>query len=74
MLAEKDGMRRIAMAVQRSVLDDDGALVWGPTDLDYILDELDQLVLTEIGMWVLNGPDDVDPLSDSQTDTPTDTV
>ena len=70
-LAEPDGMRRIAMAVQRSVVDGNGLLLWGPTEVDYIMDELDQLVVTQIGMWVLNGPGDVDPLSDSPSTTPT---
>ena len=40
------------------------------------MDEFDQRVITEIGMWVINGPegdgDDADPLSDSLAPTPTD--
>ena len=45
-----------------------------PTKLDYIMDEFDQRVLTEIGLWVMNGPEgagDADPLSDSLAVTPT---
>ena len=78
-LSEKDGMRRIALAVQRSVLNEDGSglLAWQPDELDYVLDELDQRVLSEIGMFMLNGPAegdgaDADPLSDSPATTPTD--
>ena len=78
-LAEEDSMRRIAMAVQRSVLNEDGSglLAWQPDELDYVLDELDQRVLSEIGMFMLNGPpegdgSDADPLSDLPATTPTD--
>ena len=72
-LAEPDNLRRMAMAVQRSVVDDNGAMLFSPAEVDYIMDEMDQRAVTEIGMWVLNGDGDSDPLSDSPSTTPTDT-
>ena len=73
-LAEEDAMRRMAIAVQRSLLDDNGNLGFSVDHVDYIMDEMDQRVLTEIGLWVMNGPEgagDADPLSDSLAVTPT---
>ena len=89
-MAEMDPMRRMAVAAQRSLLDENdnlafsiapahyilgenGDLVLSADPVDYIFDEMDQRVLTEIGMWVINGPadGDADPLSDSLAPTPT---
>ena len=73
-LAEQDSMRRMAIAVQRSLLGENGNLALSADQTDYIMDEFDQRVVTEIGTWVLNGPEggDEDPLSDSLAPTPTD--
>ena len=67
-------MRRMAIAVQRSLLGENGNTALSADQVDYIMDEFDQRVVTEIGMWVINGPEggDVDPLSDSLAPTPTD--
>ena len=64
-LAEQDSMRRMAIAVQRSLLDENGNTALSADQVDYIMDEFDQRVVTEIGTWVLNGPEggDEDPLS-----------
>ena len=73
-LAEPDSMRRMAMAVQLAVVDLDGNPVMGPDQIDRIMDDFDQRKLTEIGLWLINGPEggDEDPLSDSLAPTPTD--
>ena len=90
-LAEQDPMRRMAVAAQRSILDENdnlafsiapvhyildenGDLVLSADPVDYVFDEMDQRVLTEIGIWLINGPEggDADPLSDSLAPTPTD--
>ena len=73
-LAEEDAMRRMAIAVQRSLLGENGNTAFSADQVDYIMDEMDQRVLTEIGLWVMNGPEgagDADPLSDSLAVTPT---
>ena len=72
-LAEQDSMRRMAMAVQRSLLGENGNTALSADQIDYIMDEFDQRVVTEIGMWVINGPEggDADPLSDLPASTPT---
>ena len=73
-LDEKDPMRRMAIATQRSLLGENGNTALSADQVDYIMDEFDQRVITEIGMWVINGPadGDADPLSDSLAPTPTD--
>ena len=76
-LDEKDPMRRMAIATQRSLLGENGNTALSADQVDYIMDEFDQRVVTEIGMWVINGPSDgeegsdADPLSDSLAPTPT---
>ena len=72
-LAEDDNMRRMAIAVQRSILGENGNLALSADQVDYIMDNFDQRVVTEIGMWVMNGPEggDEDPLSGLPATTPT---
>ena len=73
-LDEKDPMRRMAIATQRSLLGENGNTALSADQVDYIMDEFDQRVVTEIGMWVINGPadGDADPLSGLPATTPTD--